>query len=59
VADSVWALYRRALARIGAVPTLIEWDNDVPAFAVLCSEVHRARTAMAKLASCRAQRVAA
>ena len=32
VADVVWLLYARTLARIGAVPTLIEWDNDVPAF---------------------------
>ena len=32
VADIVWLLYRRTLARLGPVPTLIEWDNDVPAF---------------------------
>jgi hypothetical protein len=59
VADSVWALYRRALTRIGAVPTLIEWDNDVPAFAVLCSEVARARAAMVETIHRRAQQVAA
>lgn len=38
VAEDVWRLYRRALARFGAVPTLIEWDTDVPALAVLLDE---------------------
>ena len=45
VAEAVWALYRRTLARSGPVPTLIEWDNDVPAFSVLASEVARAKAA--------------
>ena len=40
------ALYRRALARLGPVPTLIEWDNDVPAFAMLAAEAARARKEM-------------
>jgi len=30
VCDAVWALYRHAVDRFGAVPTLIEWDTDVP-----------------------------
>ena len=30
VASEVWALYRQVIARTGALPTLIEWDNDVP-----------------------------
>ncbi|MGA7456497.1 MAG: DUF692 domain-containing protein [Methyloceanibacter sp.] len=46
VADIVWLLYRRTLARIGPVPTLIEWDNDVPAFSVLAVEAARARKEM-------------
>ena len=25
-------------ARLGPVPTLIEWDNDVPAFSMLAGE---------------------
>ena len=29
VDDAVWALYRHALDRFGAVPVLIEWDTDV------------------------------
>ena len=42
VADIVWLLYRRTLARLGPVPTLIEWDNDVPSFPVLAREAARA-----------------
>ena len=43
VADAVWVLYERAIARIGRVPTLIEWDTDVPALEVLLDEAARAR----------------
>ena len=46
VADIVWLLYRRALARLGPVPTLIEWDNDVPPFSILAGEAARARKEM-------------
>jgi uncharacterized protein (UPF0276 family) len=38
VSAEVWALYAEALARFGPVPTLIEWDNDVPALDVLVAE---------------------
>lgn len=38
VAPEVWALYRRALARFGPRPTLIEWDTNVPALQVLLDE---------------------
>ncbi len=47
VADPVWALYARALSRAGAKPTLIEWDNDVPAWSVLFTEAKRADRAIA------------
>lgn len=46
----VWAAYREALRRLGPVPTLIEWDTDVPALAVLLDEAALARTAMAEVA---------
>ena len=42
VADAVWALYRRALRRFGAVPTLIEWDAELPPLAELLAEAHKA-----------------
>lgn len=43
VAEPVWALYQAALQRFGQVPTLIEWDTDLPALAVLLAEADRAR----------------
>jgi uncharacterized protein (UPF0276 family) len=42
VADPVWTLYAETIARTGPLPTLIEWDNDVPAFPVLLAEAQRA-----------------
>jgi uncharacterized protein (UPF0276 family) len=38
VIDEVWVLYREALARFGPVPTLIEWDTDLPPLDVLLGE---------------------
>ena len=38
----VWALYEYALARLGAKPTLIEWDADIPSLAVLQGEAEKA-----------------
>jgi len=38
VAAPVWRLYERALERFGPVPTLIEWDTDIPELAVLLAE---------------------
>ncbi len=46
VQQPVWALYRHAIARFGAVPTLIEWDQNVPEFATLLAEAERARQIM-------------
>ncbi len=49
VADPVWALYRRAIRRCGAVSTLIEWDEDIPEWDVLAAEAAKARTMRAEL----------
>jgi uncharacterized protein (UPF0276 family) len=38
VKDPVWALYEQVIERIGPVASLVEWDNDVPAWPVLCAE---------------------
>ena len=43
VCAEVWALYRHALDRLGPVPTLIEWDTDVPPLGVLLDEAAHAR----------------
>lgn len=42
VAEPVWDLYRAALQRFGRVPTLVEWDADLPALEVLVAEAARA-----------------
>ena len=42
VARDVWMLYAQALGRFGAVPTLVEWDTNVPALDVLLAEAAHA-----------------
>jgi uncharacterized protein (UPF0276 family) len=42
VSDRVWALYERALDRFGPIPSLIEWDKEVPSLDVLMREAARA-----------------
>ncbi|HEY3699860.1 MAG TPA: DUF692 domain-containing protein, partial [Spongiibacteraceae bacterium] len=42
VCDAVWDLYVHALRCYGAVPTLIEWDTELPALAVLIEEAAKA-----------------
>jgi uncharacterized protein (UPF0276 family) len=44
VIPQVWALYQEALARFGPVPTLIEWDNNIPLLETLLAEARRAAT---------------
>jgi len=39
----VWELYAQALAILGEVPTLIEWDTDIPDFEVLMGEASKAQ----------------
>lgn len=50
VCEAVWALYRKAIVRFGAVPALIEWDNNIPAFEVLESQAACADRAFGELA---------
>jgi uncharacterized protein (UPF0276 family) len=42
VTEPVWALYAAVLAKCGVVPTLIEWDTNVPELDVLLAEAARA-----------------
>ena len=48
VADPVWDLYAAALQRFGALPTLIEWDTDLPALDVLLGEADKAQAMLAR-----------
>lgn len=50
VRPAVWALYEHALRRFGRVPTLIEWDTDLPAFEVLLDEADLAARLQARVA---------
>jgi uncharacterized protein (UPF0276 family) len=46
VSEPVWALYELAIARFGAVPTLVEWDSSLPTLPALLDEAHRAQRIM-------------
>jgi uncharacterized protein (UPF0276 family) len=43
VIEPVWDLYRLAVCLFGRVSTLIEWDDKIPEFEVVCAEAERAR----------------
>jgi uncharacterized protein len=51
VRDAVWSLYADTVRRLGPTPTLIEWDNDVPAWPTLFSEARRAERVIAEAAA--------
>jgi uncharacterized protein len=48
VRPAVWQVYRHAIGRLGARPTLVEWDTAIPALDVLLAEAGLARDAMAE-----------
>ncbi|MDV7271067.1 DUF692 domain-containing protein [Thioclava sp. A2] len=48
VAEPVWVLFEEVIARTGPLPSLIEWDNDVPAFPVLLADAVRAEEILRK-----------
>ncbi len=49
VGPAVWTLYAQALERFGAVPTLIEWDTDIPSLDVLLDEAAQAQAQLARI----------
>jgi uncharacterized protein (UPF0276 family) len=49
VADAVWKLYEIVIRQAGALPTLVEWDNDVPEWPVLRREARLADAVLARL----------
>ena len=46
VSAEVWRVYAHAVKRLGRVPSLIEWDTDVPPLAVLIDEARLAQAVM-------------
>lgn len=43
VSAPVWELYEDVVRRDPSIPTVIEWDNDLPAFSTLLREANKAR----------------
>lgn len=57
VAPDVWKLFDRVLQRTGPIPSLIEWDNEVPEWETLASEVANVKSRLHTAAE-RSRRVA-
>jgi uncharacterized protein (UPF0276 family) len=53
IREAVWTLYAATIRRLGATPTLIEWDNDVPVWPTLLNETRRAERAIIETAKSR------
>lgn len=50
VADPVWTLYEEVIASAGPIPTLVEWDADLPEWPVLRAEAEAANAILRKAA---------
>ena len=48
VCEAVWRLYAGAIERFGLVPSLIEWDKNLPPFTTLLGQVHEAERIASK-----------
>lgn len=47
----VWELYKATINHLGPIPTLIEWDNDIPEFEVLADEANKAQKVLSEMAA--------
>lgn len=54
VKDPVWALYETVIGRLGPVASLVEWDNDLPAWSMLRAEAAAAQHILDRAAQQRA-----
>jgi len=50
VSEPVWQLYQRLIKKRPTIPTLIEWDNDIPPLPVLLAEAEKAHQIMQQAA---------
>lgn len=50
VSARVWSLYEGVIARSGPLPTLVEWDNDLPDWPTLLAEAQHAQAALDRVA---------
>jgi hypothetical protein len=44
VCNEVWGLYEKAIGLFGPIPTLIEWDANIPELEILMEEAAKAQT---------------
>lgn len=51
ISEAVWRLFALVSTRIGPVPTLIEWDANIPNWPTLMAEAQRAERIMTEIAS--------
>jgi uncharacterized protein (UPF0276 family) len=51
VADAVWTLYEIVIARRGPIPTLIEWDSNIPAWPILRAQAAAAQAILDRFVS--------
>lgn len=51
VVEKVWDMYKRIHERTGGRSTMVEWDEDIPAFQVVFDEVQKAQVARDKAES--------
>ncbi|MCM2333058.1 MAG: DUF692 domain-containing protein [Anaeromyxobacteraceae bacterium] len=58
VPPPVWTLYRRVVARLGRIPTLVEWDDRVPPLEALIAERERAAAVEAEVLEAGGRRLA-
>jgi uncharacterized protein len=49
VYPEVWELYQYTIESKGCIPTLIEWDEDIPEFNILLDEAKKAKAIMDKV----------
>lgn len=42
VSEDVWDLYKLTLSKTGPLPSLVEWDNDIPTWEILAAEAQKA-----------------
>jgi uncharacterized protein (UPF0276 family) len=50
----VWQGYEYALIKFGRIPTLIEWDNQVPSWSMLTNEAFKAKSIARRILKCAA-----
>lgn len=55
VSDPVWDLYRLTIEHTGAVSTIVEWDDEIPALEVVLAEAERARSERGRALAARAR----